>query len=172
MRGFGGLFKAINLVRGDSDQVQGDGAGGAFEQELRGVYASARSVIPSFLSLDRAEHVDGELLIVMELADCSLHDLLVKYQAAGRRRCRAELLGYFAEAADALDVNQERRSQHLDVKPQPLLIGRHVKVATWTRSSPPVLSGAAPHAVQMVCHAGVRRRRAFLGNITSVQRSI
>ncbi|HEY7315527.1 MAG TPA: protein kinase [Gemmataceae bacterium] len=91
-----------------------------------------RCKAPFLLSIERIEIIDGEAIIVMELADRSLHDLLTEYQAAGKAGIpRAELLSYLREAAEALDVlNQEHGLQHLDIKPRNLfLIGRHVKVA-------------------------------------------
>ncbi len=148
----GGLYKAIKFVRGETDAIHDDGPAGA-EQELRALQRVKSLRHPFLLSLDRVEYVDGELVIVMELADRSLHDLLVEYQAAGKPGVpRAELLRYFAEAAEALDLlNLEHGLQHLDVKPRNLfLVGRHVKVADFGLvSSLAELSGNAPHAVQM-----------------------
>src|SRR5262249_10423560 len=71
-------------------------------------------------------------VIVMELADSSLHDLWEEYRSSGQAGIpRAELLGYLREAAEVLDLmNQEYGLQHLDIKPRNLLlVGRHVKVA-------------------------------------------
>jgi len=166
----GGLFKAVKFVRGETDAIHDDGPAGA-EQELRALQRVKSLRHPFLLSLDRVEYVDGELVIVMELADRSLHDLLVEYQAAGKPGVpRAELLRYFAEAAEALDVlNQEHGLQHLDVKPRNLfLLGRHVKVADFGLvSSLAELSGCAPHAVQMGGVTPVYASpESFLGAIT------
>ena len=88
----GGLFKAVKFVRGETDAIHDDGPA-AVEQELRSLQHIKSLRHPFLLGLDRVEYVDGELVIVMELADRSLHDLLVEYQAAGKPGVpRAELL--------------------------------------------------------------------------------
>ncbi|MFQ3650947.1 MAG: protein kinase, partial [Gemmataceae bacterium] len=84
------------------------------------------------LSLDRVEVVSGYLLIVMELADDSLHTLMMRKREDNQPGIpREEALGYLAEAAEALDwMNFQHGLQHLDVKPHNLfLISNHVKVA-------------------------------------------
>src|SRR5262249_24915716 len=83
-------------------------------------------------SLERIEIVDGQLIIVTELADSSLKDRHDRCKTAGLSGIpRDELLGDLRDAADALDYMCERYSlQHLDVKPENLLlIGGRVKVA-------------------------------------------
>ena len=75
--------------------------------------------------------VEGDLVIVMELADRSLHDLLMEYRSKGKAGIpRLEALEYLHEAAEVLDLlNQEHGLQHLDIKPRNLfLTGRHIKV--------------------------------------------
>src|SRR5262249_40635818 len=70
--------------------------------------------------------------IVTELADMSLMDRFVQCQKEGQRGIpRAELLGYFRDAADALDYMSDNYGlQHLDIKPQNLLlVGRRIKIA-------------------------------------------
>ena len=166
----GGLFKAIKFVCGETDEIHADGPAGA-EQEHRALQRVKSLRHPYLLSMDRVEYVGGELVIVMELADCSLHDLLIQYRAAGEPGVpRDELLRYFAEAAEALDVlNQEHGLQHLDVKPRNLfLLGRHVKVADFGLvSSLAELSGSSPHAVQMGGVTPVYASpESFLGQIT------
>src|SRR5205807_10405462 len=87
---------------------------------------------PFLLSLERVEVLDGELVIVMELADKGLHDVWCEHQKAGLPGIpRDRLLGYLREAAEALDVmNLQHGLQHLDIKPQNLfLVSHHVKVA-------------------------------------------
>jgi serine/threonine protein kinase len=126
----GGLVKAIKFVPGKSHRV-GDDANGA-DQELRALQHIKSIRHPFLLSMDRVEVVDGDLLIVMELADSSLQDLLEDYQRKGVPGIpRDELLGYLGEAAEVLDLmNQEHDLQHLDIKPRNLfLVSRHVKVA-------------------------------------------
>jgi serine/threonine protein kinase len=125
----GGLFKAIKFVRGNDDSLHG--SNGA-EQELRALQHIKSIRHPFLLSIERVEIVEGDLVIVLELADRSLHDLLEENRKAGRIGLpRNEALGYLREAAEVLDLmNLEHGLQHLDVKPRNLfLIGRHVKVA-------------------------------------------
>src|SRR5207248_3725276 len=87
---------------------------------------------PFLLSMERVEMIDGELVIVMELADQSLRDLLAQYQASGVPGIpRKELLRYLKEASEVLDVMYSAHGlQHLDIKPANLLlVSGHVKVA-------------------------------------------
>jgi serine/threonine protein kinase len=124
----GGLFKAIKFV-GASHPL--GGAGGA-EREWRALQMIKTIRHPFLLSTERIEQIDDDLIIVMELADKSLHDLLQEHRRAGRAGLpRRELLGYLREAAEVLDLmNQEYGLKHLDVKPRNLfLVGRHIKVA-------------------------------------------
>jgi serine/threonine protein kinase len=126
----GGLLKAIKFVAGSVDVLAGDGSRALRELKSLQLIKSLRH--PFLLAMDRVEVVDDDLVIVMELADRSLHDLLVEYRDAGRSGIpRDELLGYLHETAEVLDLmNQEYGLQHLDVKPRNLfLVARHVKVA-------------------------------------------
>src|SRR5262249_20938608 len=128
----GGLFKAIKFVSGHSDHLADNG--NRAERELRSLERIKAIRHPFLLSMERVEVLDGDLLIVMELADKSLHDLLQECRSRGQGQAgipRDELLSYLREAAEALDVmNQEHGLQHLDVKPRNLfLFGQHVKVA-------------------------------------------
>ena len=121
----GGLCKAIKFVYGFLDD----------ERATRELKALSRVKLvrhPFLLSLERIEVVDGQLVIVTELADMSLKDRHDQCKAAGMVGVpRDELLGYLRDAADALDYMREKYSlQHLDVKPENLLlVGGHVKVA-------------------------------------------
>ena len=122
----GGLFKAIKFVD-DIDEL-----GGAASQERKALQLIKTLRHPFILSLDRIEVVDDVLVIVMELADKSLHGLLGDYQSQNRAGIpREELLGYLLEAAEALDwMNFGHALQHLDIKPHNLfLISNHLKVA-------------------------------------------
>src|SRR3954468_3665263 len=73
----GGLHKAVKIVRGD-----GIIPGGA-DQELRALQHIKSIRHPFLLSIERVEVIDGQLLLIMELADRSLHDLLQDYRRAG-----------------------------------------------------------------------------------------
>src|SRR5437667_7686227 len=126
----GGLNKAIKIVYGNLNSLDVDCVRAEQEQKALNRIKEVRH--PFVCSLDRIEVVDGELVIVMELADRTLHDLFVECQAAGMIGIpRDNLLCYLRDAAEALDYMNERHNlQHLDVKPRNLfLIGDRVKVA-------------------------------------------
>src|SRR5262245_46021784 len=97
----GGLFKAIKFVYGNLNSLDVDGA--RAEQELHALERVKEVRHPFVLSMDRIETVNGELVIVMELADKSLHDLFEECQAAGLIGIpRDDLVRYLRDAADAL----------------------------------------------------------------------
>jgi serine/threonine protein kinase len=124
----GGMLKAVKFVEGNDELDQGESNA---EQELRALENIKGLRHPFLLSIERVEIVEGNLVIVSELADRSLHDLLETHRAAGRPGIpRAEALAYLFEAAEVLDfLNHEHGLQHLDIKPRNLLlVGRHIKV--------------------------------------------
>src|SRR5438477_318440 len=126
----GGLFKAIKFVYGNLNALDVEGA--RAEQELKALQAIKEVRHPFVLSLERIEIAEGELVIVMELADKSLHDAFVECQDAGMLGIpRDTLLRYIRDAAEALDhMNEKHNLQHLDIKPRNLfLISDRVKVA-------------------------------------------
>lgn len=121
----GGLKKAIKFVYGN---IEGDRA----SSELKSLQRIRQVNHPFILSLERIEIIEGQLIIVSELAQCSLHDRFVEFrkkQIAGIPRDR--LLSYLADAADGLDfLCQKHDLQHLDVKPgNLLLLSDRIKVA-------------------------------------------
>ncbi len=126
----GGLLKAIKFVYGNIDTPDEDGVRAG--QELKAL-ARVRTVRhPFILSLERFDIVDGQLMIVMELADRNLWDRFRECRSQGLPGIpRDELLRYMVEAAEALDLmNQTYDLQHLDIKPQNLfLVHNHLKVA-------------------------------------------
>src|SRR5439155_5663106 len=127
----GGLFKAIKFVYGDMDSVD-DGDGSRAEQELKALNRVKTVHHPYILSLERYDIVEGQLMIVMELADRTLWDRFRECRGQGLPGIpRKELLGYLRETAEALDLmNDQFQLQHLDIKPQNLfLVFNHVKVA-------------------------------------------
>jgi serine/threonine protein kinase len=131
----GGLHKAIKFVSGEeTDSV----VAGNESTQLRQEYAAFQQVKairhPFLLSLERVELIDGELIMVMELADQQLGDRFAECRAANLPGIpREELLGYLREAAEALDVISAKYGlQHLDVKPANLfLTAGHVQVGDY-----------------------------------------
>lgn len=121
----GGLMKAVKFVYGALDDVRAS-------RELKSLNRIKEVHHPFLLSLERIEVVDGQLVIVTELADSCLKDRFVECRGQGLPGIpRDELLGYLRDAADALDFLYEKHMlQHLDVKPENLLLlsGR-IKVA-------------------------------------------
>src|SRR5579859_3246122 len=126
----GGLHKAIKFVFGD---LRGAGdKGHRAEQELKALSRVKTVRHPYILSLERYDIIDGQLMIVMELADRNLWDRYKECRVQGLPGIpREELLGYLEESAEALDLmNTEYQPQHLDIKPQNIfLVHQHIKVA-------------------------------------------
>lgn len=124
----GGLSKAIKFVHGEI----ADGNAKHAHQELKALERVRGIRHPFILTMERFDIIDGQLMIVMEIADCSLEQRLRECQNQGLIGIpRNELLGYMTEASEALDVmSHEHDLQHLDIKPQNIfLIAGHVKVA-------------------------------------------
>jgi len=120
----GDLSKAVKLVYGYFDDERAS-------RELKALKRIKEVRHPFLLSLERIEIIDGQLIIVTELADMSLKDRFEQARSTGSGHIpRDELLGYLRDAADALDYMSDNFSlQHLDIKPENLLlVGNHVKV--------------------------------------------
>ena len=121
----GGLEKAIKFVYGHLDEIRA-------EREMKALNRIKDVRHPFLLSLERIEVVEGQLIIVTELADASLKDLFDELRKSEERGIpRDKLLVYLGDAADALDYMSENHSlQHMDIKPENLLlVGGRVKVA-------------------------------------------
>ncbi len=121
----GGLTKAIKFVYGYMDDDRA-------ARELKALNRIKEVRHPFLLSLERIEVVDGQLIIVTELAEMSLKDRYDRARETGKTGIpRDKLLVYLGDAADALDYMRDSYSlQHLDVKPENLLmVGDRVKVA-------------------------------------------
>src|SRR3954449_4750578 len=126
----GGLHKAIKFVFGDLGSTD-DGSQRA-EQELKAMSRVKEVRHAYILSLERYDIIDGQLIIVMELADRNLWDRFKECRNQGLPGIpREELLRYMEETAEALDLmNNHYHIQHLDIKPQNLfLVFNHIKVA-------------------------------------------
>ncbi|MBL8814835.1 MAG: protein kinase [Planctomyces sp.] len=122
--GPGGFRKAVKILFGAMNGPQA-------ETELKSLQHMRELRHPFLLSIERIEIIEDRLIVVTELADSSLDKRFQQCVAAGARGIpRDELLGYLRDAADALDfMTQHHGLQHLDIKPENLLIqGNHVKV--------------------------------------------
>ena len=87
---------------------------------------------PFLLSLERIEGVEGHPLIETATGHLKPKDLFEQYRQSGLGGIpRAELLSHLQDAADVMDyISQENSLQHLDIKPENLLlVGRRAKVA-------------------------------------------
>ncbi len=121
----GGLKKAVKLVYGNLDEDRAS-------SELRSLQRIRQVHHPFLLSLERIEVVNGQIVIVTELAECSLVERFQQYRRKGLPGIpRENLLDFMRDASDALDfLSQKHDLQHLDVKPGNLLIiADRVKVA-------------------------------------------
>jgi serine/threonine protein kinase len=151
----GGLYKAIKVVHGElgeGDLITDEDS--RADQELKALKRVKTVHHPYILSLERFDIVEGQLMIVMELADRTLWDRFKECRNQGLPGIpRAELLGYMRETAEALDLmNDQFQLQHLDIKPQNLfLVFNHVKVADFglvkdlgTKATATITGGVTP----------------------------
>jgi eukaryotic-like serine/threonine-protein kinase len=101
----GELVKAIKFVYGMLDEDRGS-------REMKALNRIKGVRHPFLLSLERIEIVEGQLLIVTELAECSLKDRFDQCRKANQPGIpRDELIGYLRDSADALDyMNEQFRS--------------------------------------------------------------
>ncbi|HMP15595.1 MAG TPA: tubulin-like doman-containing protein [Gemmatales bacterium] len=126
----GGIYKAIKFVFGNLQGSENEAV--RAEQELSALERVKNIRHPFLVNVERVEQIDGELVIVMELADKDLRDHLNEYRAQGQVGIpRQELLSYMRDAAEALDlIHNQYNLQHLDIKPSNLfLVSNRVKVA-------------------------------------------
>jgi hypothetical protein len=121
----GGLSKAVKIIFGSHDDERA-------ARELAALNRIKQVRHPFLLSLERIERVDNHLVIVSELATSSLKQEFDKCREEGQPGiARGDLLAHLRDAADALDyISQQHCLQHLDVKPENLLlVGGRIKVA-------------------------------------------
>src|SRR5262249_15932359 len=126
----GGLHKAIKFVYGDLQTAGDDGA--RAEQELKAMSRVKTVRHPYILSLERYDIIDGQLIIVMELADRNLWERFKECKNDGLPGIpREELLRYMEETAEALDLmNIKYQLHNMDIKPHNIfLTHNHIKVA-------------------------------------------
>jgi hypothetical protein len=148
----GGLCKAIKFVYGNANSLDNDSI--RAEQEFKALQQIKEVRHPFVCSVERIDFVEGELVIVMELAERTLNDLYQECQSSGLVGIPGDdLLRYMRDAAEALDfMNEKHNLQHLDVKPRNLfLVGDRVKVADFglvkhleRQSSSGLLGGVTP----------------------------
>src|SRR5262245_23571495 len=148
----GKILKAIKFVFGNLDaSASGDGRA---RQEFHALQRVKEVRHPFVLSIERIDILEGEVAIVMELAENSLYDVLQDVRQQGYAGIpRDRLLRYMADTADGLDFLSETPNlTHLDVKPRNLfLVGDHVKVADFglakhleRSSSSGIMAGISP----------------------------
>src|ERR1700722_11611325 len=77
----GGLFKAIKFVYGNLNSLDVDGV--RAEQELHALERIKQVRHPFVCTLEQIKIDQGELIIIMELADRSLYDMFIEQQNAG-----------------------------------------------------------------------------------------
>lgn len=142
----GGLKKALKFVFGSIDDSRAAG-------ELKALQRIRQVNHPFVLSLERIEIINGQLIVVTELADGSLHDRYCEMHKRGLAGIpRDRLLRYLGDAADALDyICQQYDLQHLDVKPANLLlVADRTKIADFglikdlQRTNNSLISGLTP----------------------------
>ena len=120
-----GTFKAVKRVYGRVDETRA-------ARELKSLKRIINLHHPFLLSHEKIEIINGQLIVVTELADSTLQDRFQECRDSDLVGIpRDELLVYLQEAAEALDfLYQESALQHLDVKPANLLlVSGHVKIA-------------------------------------------
>ena len=148
----GKILKAIKFVFGNLDaSSSGDGRA---RQEFHALQRVKEVRHPFVLGTERIDILEGEVAIVMELADKSLYDVLQERRQEGYAGiARDKLLRYLGDAADGLDhLSEAHNLMHLDVKPRNLfLVGDHVKVADFglakhleRQSSSGIMAGISP----------------------------
>ena len=123
----GGFSKAIKFIHGYHDENRA-------QRELKALNRVKEVRHPFLLSLERIDIVDGQMVVIAELADMSLSDRFNQCVKSGLKGIpRVELMEYLREAAEALDyLAEDHRLQHLDVKPENLLlVSNHIKVADY-----------------------------------------
>ncbi len=121
----GGLIKAVKFIYGFHNETRA-------QRELKALDRIKQLRHPFLISLERIEIVDGRLVIISELADTCLREHFTTFRDKGEQGIpRDLLLGYLGNVAEALDyISEEHSLQHLDIKPENLLlVGSHVKVA-------------------------------------------
>ncbi|MBI1918390.1 MAG: protein kinase [Planctomycetes bacterium] len=120
----GGVEAAIKIIFRPSDHED-------IKRELQSLELIRGLRHPFLLATHAYWSLPDRLIIAMELADGTLNDRLKECVAEGQAGIPpVELVGYFKEAAEAVDFLHHRQVLHRDIKPANLLLlNSHVKVA-------------------------------------------
>jgi serine/threonine protein kinase len=114
----GGVEVAVKIISRSLDHE-------ASRRELKALEKLRRLRHPFLLQTHQYQPEKDHLVIVMELADGSLHDRYKECKAKGMDGIPAEeLVTYFSQAAEALDYLHNQHVSHRDIKPQNLLMLR------------------------------------------------
>lgn len=119
----GGFPAAVKIMMRPSDHED-------IQRELRSLTTMKKVRHPYLLQTFAYWQLDDRLIIAMERADSTLKQRLEACKAQGLSGIPVnELLGYFQEAAEAIDYLHSVGVCHRDIKPANILLfGGHVKV--------------------------------------------